>query len=165
LDLRFSCTTAKSWQQSLEGSITTSYVISTSVSRQGISQETQTIMEKHFTYLDSLGMVVNKSKTELMIMANMKIPVAHSITVTGESFLGITFDKGLKWLPHVANLVKKSQRMISDPKIIRPKMTQEQFVKVITPQYYKALYQGVPVWNDALLKKDRLKMDVLHYNV
>jgi len=98
-------------------------------------------------------------------MANMKIPVAHSITVTGESFLGITFDKGLKWLPHVANLVKKSQRMISDPKIIRPKMTQEQFVKVITPQYYKALYQGVPVWNDALLKKDRLKMDVLHYNV
>jgi len=43
-------------------------------------------------------------------------------------------------------------------------MNQDQFMKVITSQYFGALYYGIPIWYDALLKKDKLKMDVLHYN-
>jgi len=160
----------------LDGSTVTSYaddsyVITTSNSMQGLIQETRTTMEKHFNYLDSLGMVVNKAKTELMFMNNKKVEVPLEIMVTNESIpissslkvLGVTFDKDMKWNSHVANLVKKSQRMISGLKIIRSKMNQEQIMKVITSQYFGALYYGISVWYDALLKKDKQKLDVLHY--
>jgi len=38
-------------------------------------------------------------------------------------------------------------------------------MKVVTSQYFGALYYGMPVCYDALLRKDKLKTDVLHYKV
>jgi len=148
-----------------------SYVINTSDSMQGLIQETKNLMERHFNFLDTLGMVVNKAKTELMFMSNKKYPIPQNITVSDETItisstlkvLGITFDKDLRWNSHIANLVKKSQRMISGLRVICSKMTQDQIMKVITSQYFGALYYGISVWYDALLKQDKLKLDVLHY--
>jgi len=36
---------------------------------------------------------------------------------------------------------------------------------IITSQYLGSLFYGIPVWNNALLKKDKCKHDTLHYSV
>jgi len=55
--------------------------------------------------------------------------------------------------------------MISGLKVIRSKLTQDQFMKMVTSQYFRVFYYGIPVWYDALLKKDKLKMVTRHNKV
>lgn len=59
------------------------------------------------------------------------VEISQSIKV-----LGIKFDAKLSWDQHVANLTKKSNSMHSGLKTIRPKLTENQFLKIITSQYY-----------------------------
>jgi len=93
-------------------------------------------------------------------VANQSIPVSETLKV-----LGVIFDKNLQWKTQASSLVTRAQRMISGLKVIRSKLTQDQFMKIVTSQYFGALYYGIPVWYDALQKKDKLKMDTLHYKV
>jgi len=64
---------------------------------------------------------------------------------------------------HMNELVKKANRMISGLKIIRPKLSEQQFLQVTTSQYFGKLNYGIAVWYDSLLKKDKRKLDTLHY--
>jgi len=152
-----------------------SYIITSSHSIKALIEATSNTMIDHFQFLESLGMVVNKSKTELMIMETGKkskeIPkqlkiLDQNIDVsTCMKILGITFDNKLKWTNHMDSLVKKANRMISGLKIIRKKLSEEQFLQVATSQYIGTLYYGISVWYDTLLKKDKRKLEVLHYRV
>jgi len=93
------------------------YVILSSKELAETLEKARNTMSDHFNFLDSLGMVINRSKTELMIMNHSKralfppnlnttsgeiIPVAKSMKV-----LGLTFDFDLSWKTHVENLYKE----------------------------------------------------------
>jgi len=151
------------------------YVVLSSPDLASLMTKTKTTMSAHFEFLDSLGMVVNRSKTELMLMNHAKRSTfPPSITTnSGETIavaktmkvLGITFDFDLSWRTHMENVVKKSQRMVSGLKVIRHALSEDQFLTVATSQYYGSLYYGLPVWFDSLLQKHKQKMDVLHYKL
>jgi len=79
--------------------------------------------------------------------------------------LGIKFDNGLNWDPHIAEITARSKRMISGLRIIRHHLTQDQFMSVATSQYYGALFYAMPVWYEPSKIKHKTKLDTLHYKL
>jgi len=119
-------------------------------------------------------MVVNQSKTELMMMQIGKTILPEKITLLGSEMsvlkemkvLGVTFDNRLHLDAQLSNVMKKAQRMISGLKVIREKLSEEQFLRVATAQYYSAMYYGIQVWlNDSSVKSQKEKLNVLHYKL
>jgi len=121
-----------------------SYVICTVGTMEEFIQATRATMEKHFSFLDELGMAVNRSKTKLMFMAHGRDILPEKIAVTDQNIpvsdtlkvLGVLFDKDLQWKTQASSLVTRERRMISGLKVIRSKLTRDQFMKVITSQYF-----------------------------
>ena len=78
--------------------------------------------------------------------------------------LGIQFDYKLDWGHHIDNMTKKSNIMLSGLKTTRGKLTEEQFLKMVTSQYFGVINYGIPVWYTPLLKdKYKQRLSVLHY--
>jgi len=130
-------------------------------------------MSLHFKFLASLGMVVNKAKTEVMFMKNKKHILPSQIQVDGEAIpvqtnikvLGIHFDHDMSWKTHVSNVSNRAQKMIRGLKVIRRSLNQENIMKVITSQYYGSIYYALAVWFPTLIVKFKQKLDILHYKV
>jgi len=128
-------------------------------------------MSIHFEYLNQLGMVVNKSKTELMFMKNKKVSFPTEISIENEKIivhttmkvLGVQFDHDMSWTSHVETLTKNSLRMISGLKVIRRSLSQDDIMKVITSQYFGRLYYAIAVWHSSLTVKLQNKIEILHY--
>jgi len=147
------------------------YVIINASTVDDLVYKTTSTMSKHFDYLSSLGMVVNKSKTELMFMRNRNKILPGSITVDLEEIkaqnsikiLGIQFDHDLGWNTHIGLLNEKARKMINGLKVIRRSLNQDDTMKVITSQFYGRLFYGISVWHPALTVKQQKKMDILHY--
>jgi len=147
------------------------YVIITADTMDELIQKTTNTMHIHFEYLDSLGMVVNQAKTEIMIMKNKKDIIPSHIKLSNVDIeikqslkvLGIQFDFDLSWNTHLQNITKKAQKMISGLKVIRGYLGQDDFLKVVTSQYFGAINYAMPVWYEVSSAKHKAKMDVLHY--
>ncbi len=56
-----------------------SYVINTSTSYNGLKDKTETSMNLHVSFLRSIGMVVNASKTELLFSSRRKLDTTHLV--------------------------------------------------------------------------------------
>jgi len=89
-----------------------SYVITTGRTLEELMDKLPATMSLHFKFLSSLGMVVNKAKTEVMFMSNKKQILPSQVQVDGEvipvqtniKVLGIHFDHDMSWKTHVANV-------------------------------------------------------------
>ncbi len=78
--------------------------------------------------------------------------------------MGIKFDENLEWGHHMENLTKRSNIMLSGLKTIRHKLTEKQFMQIVTSQYYGVINYGIPVWYTPVLKdKHKQRLQVLHY--
>jgi len=132
-------------------------------------------MDKHFNYLDQLGMVINKGKTEVMLMkhhshtnkpSHLNLLSVETIELTYSlKALGIQFDHDMSWKAHMENIIKKSNRMISGLKTIRHVLTEEQFLTISTAQYFGSLYYGLPTWYHPLKAKFKKRIEILHYKL
>jgi len=122
-------------------------------------------------FLESIGMVVNASKTEIMYMKHRQPPPKELVindqpmkVLTEMKVLGITFDWMMNWSIHMENMIAKSNKMMSGLKIIRNKFSEKQFMQIVTSQYYGNLNYAMQVWfTSSLNKKFKSKMDVLHF--
>jgi len=71
-------------------------------------------------------MVVNKTKTEIMIMAKSGMPAPQSIIVDSSELqvqqtmkvLGIVFDHQMSWIPQMDAIVKRANKMASGLRVI-----------------------------------------------
>jgi len=150
-----------------------SYVISTARTSEELMDKLTVTMSQHFKFLASLGMVVNKAKTEVMFMKNKKHIPPSQIQVDGETIqvqtnikvLGIHFDNDMSWKTHISNVSNRAQKMIRGLKVIRRTLNQEDIMKVITSQYYGSIYYALAVWFPTLIVKFKQKLDILHYKV
>jgi len=151
------------------------YVILSATNLPDLLELTKITMDKHFNYLDQLRMVVNKGKTEVMLMkhhSHTNKP-SHLNLLSGETIeltcslkvLGIQFDHDMSWKTHMENIIMKSNRMISGLKTIRHVLTEEQFLTVSTAQYFGSLYYGLPTWYHPLKVKFKKHIEILHYKL
>jgi len=102
--------------------------------------------------LQKLGMVVNTSKSEVVIFS--KKPIITDViigdtlvkTKTDMKVLRIIFDAQLKWETHVKAVISKCNSKLSVLRKIRGKFKMDQFLKIITTQFFTHLYYCSTVW-------------------
>jgi hypothetical protein len=137
--------------------------------------EAETCLASHIKYLRELGMVVNQDKTEVMFIPSKKA----SRTVTSISsgteeikaidkmkVLGITMDPNLAWSTHIGLMINKMSRLTGGLKFLRGRLQTEEFLKVLTSQYYGTCYYANQVWlGPHTRKSDLKKLNSMHYKL
>jgi hypothetical protein len=129
---------------------------------------TKSCLENHVNYLKKLGMVVNQNKTEFIHISRRKdntmsftLPVMPSMKV-----LGVTMDNRMSWSEHIGKTVNKLNGLSSALKFIRKRLTKQNYLQVLTSQYYGSCYYASPVWLGPHTKKvDLKKLNSLHYRL
>jgi hypothetical protein len=136
------------------------YVVVPGESTDALIKNTETLAQKHVNYLQSIGMVVNPSKTEIVIFGRkpptkVEIDFAGSKVISTDSMkaLGITITNDLSWEKHLTNTIYKSQSKLSLLRKIRPFITKDQFLKIATCQIFGTLYYAAPVWLNVTITK------------
>jgi len=113
-------------------------------------------------------MVTNISKTEAVIFGSdhqVQIEIDNEKITSGSTMkvLGVMFDNRLKWNQQVDNALLKGRKLCSGLSFIRNKLTKEQFIKVMTCQFYSTVYYGCEVWLQNNTFNDLRRLNALHY--
>jgi len=118
-----------------------------------IIKRSEETLKIHYDFLESVGMVVNKAKTEATIFNETKV-VCHlrSVNDTIETLpemkmLGLNFNHNLDWSKQVEKATAKARGCAKRLQIIRKFLTFVIALKLITPFYFSAVCYGLAVWD------------------
>lgn len=148
-----------------------SYVVATGSNLDEAKDKIRDISRRHVDYLKSLGLVVNESKTEAVVFSKRGL-VETDININGTTIktrkqmkvLGVLFDNNLTWEPHIRATLNKCKSKLGVLKKLRKRFTKDQFLQIVTAQYYSLLYYCAPVWlNESTPAKLRNLINSAHY--
>jgi len=133
---------------------------------------TEKVLSSHVTYLKSLGMTVNESKTEMIIVGNNPLAPTQ-ININGKiceiqtnmKALGITIDSNLKWDTHAEDMINRGRGLISVFRHLRKYLTEEQFLKTVTCNFYSSVYYAASVWLPNCKAIQKTKLTSLHFRL
>jgi len=127
-------------------------------------------LKKHFNFLENIGMVINKSKTEITLFGKeyicLEVNIGNTNIKTQENIkvLGLTFSHNLSWSNQVKTALKKAAGYLRWLVVIRKYISKEICLKLITAFYFSAVYYGAPVWMISSLKcKEWTLLESSHY--
>jgi len=130
-----------------------SYVINSGDDINSVKENARRNIQKHSEELSRIGMVVNNSKTELVLFhkdtksVDVVLDDGTQLSSTHKlKALGVWIDNRLKWNVHIEELKRKVTRIISGLKIIRRKLSFKQTLNVVTAQVFSILYYASPAW-------------------
>jgi hypothetical protein len=115
---------------------------------------------KHVEYLESLGMKINTTKTEVVFF-NKKQEIITDVKFAGVivksqptlKALGVTFDYKLSWETHIRQTAAKANRKLSVLQKIRKFFTQKQFLQILTSQFFSVLFYCSQAWLTSATKR------------
>jgi len=118
-------------------------------------------------------MIVNPKKTEVVLFNKQSLPsmtikcLTDQITTQDKmKVLGVIFEKTLNWTPHVETTIKKMNRLTHGLRFLRKRLTEDQFMKATTSQFYGLFYYGSQVWLGHHTPKKLIhQLDRVHYKV
>jgi len=133
-----------------------------------LKEKVENSLTLHENYLSEIGMVVNKTKTELIVFSRNEPPIielSNGIKSVKEiKALGITLSHNLTWDNHVAKMITKTSKIIGGIRFLRRWIPMDAALKVVTAQYYGTCYYASPVWlNDNLNYQSWKKLSSQHY--
>jgi hypothetical protein len=136
-----------------------------------VKQKAEHCLNQHITFLKNLGMVVNESKTELMWIT--KVPLHEQIKVgdltctpvLSIKALGIKIDHNLSWDTHAQEVIVKGKRLLSVFGFLRKYMTEKQFIKLVTANFYNAIFYASSVWLPCIKAIYKTKLTSLHFRM
>jgi len=136
-----------------------------------LQEELQNTVTKHLDYLNVMGMVSNLSKTEAVLFdrgrkQELEIEIGGEVFRTAKEMkvLGVTLDDKISWSSHISKVVSKAKNLNSALSFIRRKLSEDQFLKVLTSQFYGACFYGSAAWlhgNNSY--KDIRKINAVYY--
>ncbi len=139
-----------------------------------LRKETEECLEKHSKFLRDLGMIVNQEKTEIMHISRQKQNSITNISL-GETtiktqhemkILGVTLDDRLTWTQHISKTIGKLCSLTSGLKFLRRKFNIDQFLRILTSQYYGLGYYACQAWLGPHTRKaDVKKLESVHYRL
>jgi len=132
------------------------------------------VITQHIEELTSIGMIVNRSKTEIVNFNNphsrddpilvLKVDGCEVETMDKMKVLGVIFDNSLSWRAHVDSLKKKIAKVNGGIKLIRRKLNFKQTLVIVTAQVLSILYYASAVWLTPHIAKAELKrIESMHY--
>jgi len=125
----------------------------------------------HLKWLRQTGMLVNDSKTEIMVMHKTEQKTVD-FTINNEiiksknnmNILGVHFTQNLKWQKHVEININSCQRILHGLKIIRKYFTTERFTQVLTTFLFSKFFYAYEIWSYELLDfESKRKIDSFYY--
>jgi len=148
------------------------YVMVQSDTWTSLKSKTEEVLNYHVTYLRSLGMTVNESKTEMMIVGSNSLAPSQ-VTIkrkncdikTSMKALGITLDSNLKWDIHAEDMINRGNGLISVFRHFRKYLTEEQFLKTVTCNFYSSVYNVASVWLPNCKSIQNTKLTSLHFRL
>jgi len=148
-----------------------SYVVITGTTLQEVKDRVKLISCKHVAELQRRGMKVNAAKTEVVIFSKKaklreEIDIAGTIISSKSSMkaLGVLFDQNLNWKEHIEHNIKSSVWKLAVLKRIRPKFTTDQFLQILTSQFFSKFYYCSQIWlTSATTGKLWTMLNSLHY--
>ena len=136
------------------------------------------VIIKHIYYLKSLGMTVNESKTEVMWIGgdknkdlncapvdSLKIGSEDCKFVDNFKALGIFIQDNLSWDKQAEHAVSKGKKLVSNFKVLRRYLNEEQFLKAASANYYGTIFYGACIWFDQAKAKFKDKLQALHFRL
>jgi len=76
----------------------------------------------------------------------------------------VQFDNQMKFNEHISCIVNKAKKLNSALRMIRKKLKMDQFLKVMTSQFYGKCFYGAPVWLNGMNSfADLRKLNAMHY--
>jgi len=143
------------------------FVICAADDNDGLQARVTKTIIKHEEWLEKLGMVVNPTKTELMVLQDPKInvtlPSGPLAWLPDMRILGVQFDENMSWSKQLEKVVASCQRMKPALHVLNKKLSRNNFKKVISSHYFSVLYYASEVWFNCLSKKDQKKVASMHY--
>jgi hypothetical protein len=91
-------------------------------------------------------MVVNQSKTKVLFIGNaarhtgINFEGVHVLFMDSMKVLGVLMDKSMKWSAHISTTINKMTRLTGALRFLRRRLDLNQFLQVLTSQYYGACY-------------------------
>ncbi len=148
------------------------YVLVTSKDWHQLPKDVEVILSKHVDFLTSLGMTVNEAKTELMYIGDkpddlVQIKIKDSNCYLSDTIkvLGVTFDSKLSWDKHLDKAINKGRNLISVFRHVRKYLTEKQFLKSVTCNFYSIVYYGASVWLSSCKSISKTKLHSLHFRL
>jgi len=127
-----------------------SYVTVFDDTMDGLKLKIEQVLDTHEQYLESIGMVVNKAKTELIVFDKKDPPILELRNGIKSrkniKALGIHLSSNLDWSEHVTHILSKTSHIINKVKFLRRWIDQDTALKLITSQYFGIVYYAAPVW-------------------
>jgi hypothetical protein len=135
----------------------------------------ETIVEKHFEWLKTMGMIVNPSKTEFIIfhpqqlkciwndpllIDNCKIFPSKTLKI-----LGVQFSHTLDWASHVNLAIGKANSMIYALRYLNSKFSRGQLKTLIHAHFLSKLMYGSQAWSGNIPLKLRNRLDSCYFKV
>lgn len=144
------------------------FVVCSAADEESLRELCELKMNEHLTWLRSIGMVVNPSKTELMYFNKDRV---LTVQCDGNSIrssdsmrvLGIWFDKDLNWERHLQTVVANCRRIRPALRTLKKKLNTNELLQVVTSHYYSRLYYGCEVWYNCLKQNLKNKIAAVHY--
>jgi hypothetical protein len=147
-----------------------SYVVCVGDTVEELKTCLESTLKKHCDWLKKLGMIVNTSKTELMMFGKQDVALSIKsendvlVSTNEMNVLGMTFDAGLTWEPQLSRVLKSCQRFKPALRMLRRKLKMKEFLQVVTSHYYSKLYYGSEVWYPPLTSKLKKRLLTVHFN-
>jgi len=115
--------------------------------------------------------VVNESKTEIMWIGKDK--ELDYISVNGcmvklvdkIKALGIYLDGNLTWDAQADHAISKSKQILSAFKFLRKYLTESQFLKAASANYYGSVFYSSCVWFSSLKQIHKTKLTSIHFRM
>jgi len=139
-----------------------SYVVIREKTIESIKQRTVEVMETHFNWLSSIGMLCNQSKTELMFMNLDKVEIrVNDQSIESKSsikVLGMMIDNNLKWESQVNKVVSKVKSLNFGLRYLRHNLSMQEMRPILFSQVVSHITYGSIVWFHALNYKQKSKI-------
>jgi len=136
-----------------------------------LKRVTETVFNIHTGWLKTMGMVCNFSKTDISIFGfngpgvNMKLGGTDVRTKDTIKILGITFEKNLRWGPHVALMLKKANSTSYSLRQLNRYLSRKQHRETILAFFISHVMYGAPVWGDGVSSTDIRRIDTMLFKV
>jgi len=129
------------------------------------------IAKSYIEWLNGLGMVINKKKTELIIFGyssmkvnldfgGEKIPNSDNIKI-----LGVQFQSNLKWSSHVNKVIKKISSLSYSLRVLNCLLNRKQHKNIINSHVISQLSYALPIWGANISHEENRRLSSLMFKI
>lgn len=148
-----------------------SYVVLTPKKIENTAKLAEDTLNRHISFLRSIGMVVNEAKTEIMWIGDN--PLIEYLTIGTNKVhlskqikaLGILIQGNLSWDSQAELAINKSKKLLSAFRFLRKYLTESQFLKAASANYYGSVYYASSVWFQNTKAIFKTRLNSIHFRL